>query len=133
MSPDGLDARAIRIDSTSATPPFEQVRAHIAGLIALGELPPGTKLPTVRQLATDVGLATNTAARVYRELDSDGLIVTQGRRGTFVSSGITEAGSVSAVAAQARVAASEFTKRARRLGLSRSEAAQLVDQCWTDD
>lgn len=129
---DSLDALAIRIDSTSATPPFEQVRAHIAGLIAQGELTPGTKLPTVRQLAADVGLATNTAARVYRELESDGLIVTHGRRGTFVSSDITEAGSVSVVAAQARTAAGEFTARARRLGLSRSEAVQLVDQCWTE-
>lgn len=133
MIVDSLDVHAIRIDSTAATPPFEQVRAHIAGLIALGELPPGTKLPTVRQLAADVGLAVNTAARVYRELESDGLIVTHGRRGTFVSSEITEAGSVSAVATQARTAASEFTTQARRLGLSRSEAVQLVDQCWAED
>ena len=129
---DSLDARLIRIESTSATPPFEQVRAHIAGLIARGELSPGTKLPTVRQLAADVGLAANTAARVYRELESDGLIVTHGRRGTFVSSEITETGSVSEVAAQARAAASEFTAQARRLGLSRSEAVQLVEQCWTE-
>lgn len=133
MTMDSLDVRAIRIDSTSATPPFEQVRAHIAGLIAQGALPPGTKLPTVRQLAADVGLATNTVARVYRELEADGRIVTHGRRGTFVSSEITEAGSVSAVATQARTAASEFAMQARRLGLSRSEAVQLVERCWTED
>lgn len=128
---DSLDVQAIRIDSTSATPPFEQVRAHIAGLIARGELPPGTKLPTVRQLAADVGLAANTAARVYRELESDGLVVTHGRGGTFVTSEITEPGSSSEVATLARTAAGEFTTEARRLGLSRSEAVQLVEQSWS--
>ena len=128
----GLDAHAVRIDSTSATPPFEQVRAHIAGLIARGELSPGTKLPTVRQLATDVSIAANTAARVYRELESDGLIATHGRRGTFVSSEITEIDSVSEVAAQARAAARGFTGQVRRLGLSRAEAVQLVEQHWTE-
>jgi DNA-binding transcriptional regulator YhcF (GntR family) len=127
-----LDVRAIRIDAASATPPFEQVRAHIAGVIASGELPPGTKLPTVRQLAQDIGLAAKTAARVYHELEADGLVATYGRRGTFVRSEITEPGSRSAVAAQAREAAAQFTKRSRKLGLSRSEAVQLVDQSWNE-
>lgn len=129
---DVLDVDAIQVDPASATPPFEQVRAHIAGLIASGDLPPGTKLPTVRKLAADVGLAANTAARVYRELESDGLIATHGRRGTFVSSEITEAGSRSEVATQARDAAAEFTKRSRQLGLSRSEAVRLVEQTWNE-
>lgn len=129
---DTLDIDAIRLDTTSATPPFEQVRAHIAGLIASGALPSGTKLPTVRRLAEDLGLAANTAARVYRELESDGLIVTEGRRGTFVSSEITRSGSKSEVATRARTAATDFAKSARLLGLTKSEALQLVDQSWTE-
>lgn len=129
---DSLDAGLIRIDSTSVTPPFEQLRMHIAGLIARGELSPGAKLPTVRQLAQDVGVAANTAARAYRELESDGVIATHGRRGTFVGSEITEVGSRSQVAARAREAAAEFTQRSRRLGLSRSEAIELVEQSWSE-
>jgi len=129
---DSLDVDAIAIDPTSGTPPFEQVRAHIAGLVASGELPPGTKLPTVRRLAQDLGLAANTAGRVYRELESDGLIATAGRRGTFVNSTIAAAGSRSEVAAHARDAATGFTKSARQLGLSRAEAVQLVEQCWNE-
>ena len=128
---DSLDAGLIRIDSTSVTPPFEQLRMHIAGLIARGELSPGAKLPTVRQLAQDVGVAANTAARAYRELESDGVIATHGRRGTFVRSEITEVGSRSQVAAGAREAAAEFTQRSRRLGLSRSEAIELVERSWS--
>ena len=118
----------IRIDTSSSTPPFEQVRAHIAGLVASGELPPGTKLPTVRQLAADVGLATNTAARVYRELEADGVITTHGRRGTFVNSAIT--GSLSDVATQARATANEFVGEARRLGLSKAEARRCGTCAW---
>ena len=125
---DLFEAAAIRIDTSSSTPPFEQVRAHIAGLVASGELPPGTRLPTVRQLAVDVGLAANTAARVYKELEVDGVITTHGRRGTFVNSAIT--GSLSDVATQARAAANEFVGEARRLGLSKAEAVQLVERAW---
>ncbi|HJR38236.1 MAG TPA: GntR family transcriptional regulator [Nocardioidaceae bacterium] len=127
---DLFEAAAIRIDTSSSTPPFEQVRAHIAGLVASGELPPGTRLPTVRQLAADVGLAANTAARVYKELEADGVITTHGRRGTFVNSAIT--GSLSDVATQARAAANEFVGEARRLGLSKAEAVQLVEQRWNE-
>lgn len=130
MPENALDTDAIRIDTTSTTPPFEQVRAHIAGLIASGELAAGTKLPTVRHLAADLGLAVNTAARVYRELEADDLIATQGRRGSFVSSQITDPGSRSDVAARARDAAAEFTRTARRLGVSEAEALLLVEQSW---
>lgn len=132
MPEDVLDTGAIRIDATSTTPPFEQVRAHIAGLIASGELAAGTKLPTVRHLAADLGLAVNTAARVYRELEADGLIATQGRRGSFVSSRVTVPGSRSDVAVRAREAASEFTRTSRRLGMSEAEALRLVEQSWHD-
>jgi DNA-binding transcriptional regulator YhcF (GntR family) len=127
---ESLDTSAIRVDSGSTTPPFEQVRAHIAGLIASGTLPAGAKLPTVRELARSLGLATNTAARVYRELESDGLVATGGRRGTFVSSEVTRAGASSDVAVRARAAAAEFTSRVRQLGLTRSEAIQLVERSW---
>src|SRR5688572_3129883 len=127
---DTLDGSTIRIDPASTTPPFEQVRAHIAGLIATGDLPSGTKLPTVRRLAADVGLAVNTAARVYKELESDGLIATYGRRGTFVSSEVAGSSADSEVAARARSAAGQYAAVARQLGLTRAEALRLVEQAW---
>ena len=48
-------------------------------------LPAGTRLPTVRALAGGLGLAVNTVARVYKELEADGLVATEGRRGTRVT------------------------------------------------
>ncbi len=114
----------IIVDPRSADPPFEQVRRQIAAGAASGTLPPGHKLPTVRQLAADLGLAVNTVARAYRELEADGVIETHGRRGTFVASRrTTDPETARAVAA--------FVEVARRAGLSRSEALRLVDDTWT--
>jgi DNA-binding transcriptional regulator YhcF (GntR family) len=106
-------------------PPFEQLRTRIAALAASGELPAGTRLATVRQLATDLGLATNTVARAYRELEADGVVATEGRRGTFVSSDVLVHGR-GEVARLAR----EYVAVARREGLSRAEAVLLVERGW---
>src|SRR3954451_3371418 len=77
----------ISLDPTSATPPFEQVRAQLAARIANGELSAGTRLPPVRRLADDLSLAANTVARAYRDLEAAGLVETRGRGGTIVNAG----------------------------------------------
>ena len=75
----------IRLDPDSPTPPYEQVRLRIAALAADGTLPAGHKLPPVRTLAADLGLAVNTVARAYRELETAGLVETRGRLGTVIT------------------------------------------------
>jgi DNA-binding transcriptional regulator YhcF (GntR family) len=116
----------IVIDLTSAVPPFEQLRAQLASLVASGELLPGAKLPTVRQLASDLGLAANTVARSYRELEADAVLVTEGRRGTFVHSR-----PVSGEAApRLDQLVTDFVTAARRAGLSAPEALRLVEHAW---
>ena len=75
----------ISVNLRSATPPYEQIRAQLASLIAVGELPQGTRLPTVRSLAADLGIAAGTVARAYRELEQAGLIITGRRNGTVVA------------------------------------------------
>jgi GntR family transcriptional regulator len=121
----------LAIDSDSATPPFEQVRTQIATAVAAGQLDAGTKLPTVRQLAADLGLATNTVARAYRELEADAVIATHGRRGTFVRSNVVDEGAVrSSVADSARAVATDYVHAVRKLGLSSQEAVRLVENAW---
>jgi GntR family transcriptional regulator len=75
----------LRVDARSAVPPYEQVRAQVATMVATGVLPVGTRLPPIRQLAKDLGLAGGTVARAYRELEAAGVIVTRGRHGSFVA------------------------------------------------
>jgi DNA-binding transcriptional MocR family regulator len=69
----------LRVDTTAAVPPYEQIRSQIATMIATGFLQVGRRLPTIRQLATDLGLAGGTIARAYRELEQSGLIKSRGR------------------------------------------------------
>jgi DNA-binding transcriptional regulator YhcF (GntR family) len=116
----------IVIDTASAVPPYEQVRTQIAGQAASGELAAGAKLATVRLLAADLGLAANTVARAYRELEADGVITTHGRRGTFVSSPVLS-GAPLAVSGLA----DEYVAAARRLGLTSAEAVRLVELAWS--
>lgn len=121
----------LTIDADSSTAPFEQVRTQIAGAVATGQLATGTKLPTVRQLAADLGLAANTVARAYRELEVDEVIATHGRRGTFVRSEVLDDPTVHSSAADtARAAATEYVRAVRRLGLSSQEALRLVENAW---
>jgi DNA-binding transcriptional regulator YhcF (GntR family) len=108
----------IVLDASLPDPPYEQVRAQVVGQVDRGELAPGDRLPTVRRLAEDLGVATNTVARAYRELEQTGVIETRGRAGSFV----TGDGAVR----EAKEAAAAFLARTRALGLSGAEAVALV-------
>lgn len=111
---------SVVLDMTAATPPYEQVRAQLAGHIRAGALRPGDKLPVVRALAADLGVATNTVARAYRELETAGLVTTRRRVGTIVQAGATPAD------AELRAQATALAQAARRGGLSDEAVIDLV-------
>lgn len=104
------------IDPDSSEPPFEQLRAQLIAAVRSGEATAGDKLPTVRALASELGLAANTVAKAYRALESDGLIQTRGRSGSFVASH----GDATQQAAQD--AASAFASRMRDLRVDADDA-----------
>ncbi|QHC23421.1 GntR family transcriptional regulator [Streptomyces sp. GS7] len=81
---------AVRVDTTSPVPPYEQIRAQLAALILTSRLAEGERLPTVRQLAADLGLAPGTVARAYRELEASELIRTRRGAGTRVAAPLPE-------------------------------------------
>ena len=108
------------VDPRSAVPPFEQIRVQILDLVRSGDLPPQTRLPTVRKLASDLGLAPNTVARAFRELERQGVVETRGRHGTFVST------HGDAVQRRAQLAAAIFAEQMRTLRLSNEEAIVLA-------
>jgi DNA-binding transcriptional regulator YhcF (GntR family) len=110
----------LTIDPRSAVPPFEQLRVQLLAEIQGGALVHGAKLPTVRRLAEDLGLAPNTVARSYRELEQDGIIETRGRNGTFVAWARDEA------ERQVQDAANAYAARIRSLGFDPARAIALV-------
>jgi GntR family transcriptional regulator len=75
----------LQIDSESKVPIYIQVEDQIRSLVAAGQLRPGDQLPTIRELAAELRVNYNTIARIYLDLDRDGVISTQRGRGTFVA------------------------------------------------
>ena len=112
----------IVVDPASPTPPFEQVRSQLAEQIRSGALAAGERLPTVRRLAEDLGIAPNTVARTFKELEAEGLVETRGRNGTVVS------WSPEADTRALEQAAATFASHARSLGVAPRDARRLIDR-----
>ncbi|MFC6152246.1 GntR family transcriptional regulator [Nocardioides yefusunii] len=110
------------VDHDAAEPPYEQLRRQITEVIDSGGLAPGEKLPPVRRLAEDLGLAANTVAKAYKELEARGVVATRGRAGTTVlGAGADRA---------AREAAAVYARTVRTLGLSEADAVGLLTQAY---
>ena len=78
------DAMIIQIEHQSPVPIYEQLIAEIERMIESGTLTENDSLPSIRQLASQLDVAINTVARSYQELERKGLIISNGRKGTFV-------------------------------------------------
>lgn len=113
----------IVFDAASPVPAFEQIREQVAGLIRVGGLTPGHRLPPIRQLAADLGIAPGTVARAFTELEAAGLIRTS-RRGAHVADG-------QAVAADLGAPARRFAADARRAGASLEDAVATLRATWS--
>lgn len=74
-----------RLDLHSGVPVYRQLIDQVLLGVASGVLPPGTQLPTVRQMAVDLSINPNTVVRAYRELELRGILTTQQGTGTFIS------------------------------------------------
>ena len=110
----------LTIDPASAVPTFLQLRTQLIDRVRSGELKPGTRIPTVRALAGELGIAPNTVAKAYRQLEEDGILETRGRNGSFVS---PQGG---AAERKAQEAAAEYAARVRKLGIAPDEALRYV-------
>lgn len=108
------------VDKASPVTLFEQLHSQALEQITSGALIAGTKLPTVRQLATDLGVAPYTVARLYRALEADGFVETLGRNGTVVKA--REGTSAELL----QLAASQYASRARELGIDADRALDFV-------
>lgn len=113
----------VRVDSKADRPLFDQLRTQIIGGIRDGRLAPGTRLPTVRELAGQLSLAVNTVARAYRELEAANILETRGRFGTFVAR-IDPADTAMASAART------FVGAAKALGITRAEAMSYIEAAF---
>ena len=118
----------LAIDTGSPIPPYEQIRSQLQAMVDGGALVEGTRLPPIRQLAGDLGLATNTVARAYRELELEGLVQARGRHGTVVTGRAamdrTQRKEVVAGAAET------FAREAQHHGMGLDDALAAVRQAF---
>lgn len=112
----------LSVDTASSTPAWEQLRDQLARYIAGGQLAPGTRLPAIRPLAADLGLAPGTVARTYTELERVGLIRTRRPQGSFVTE---QRPAESAPALLARLAEA-FASQSQQLGAGPEEAIRAL-------
>lgn len=113
----------IALTSTGGTP-AEQVHSQLRGLITTGRLAADERLPSVRQLASDLGIAPGTVAKAYRQLEEDGLVVSRTGAGTRVSRAAT------AVSQEVADAARGLAEAARRNGLTAADAERVLRAMW---
>lgn len=113
----------LRVDPDAGGPLFDQLRIAVIEAVRDGRLAAGDRLPTVRELAAEQGLAVNTVARAYRELETAGVVETRGRQGSFVAR--TDPADA-AMAAAAR----GYVDTARSLGISREQAVRYLDAAF---
>jgi DNA-binding transcriptional regulator YhcF (GntR family) len=117
----------IAVDADSGVAPWRQIYDQIERMIAGGTLPPGARLPPIRQLARDLGLASGTVARVYRELEAVDLVTTGRARGTTV----TEPAVRKSQATLLHTEAARFAAYAHDLGVDAETAAEAVRAAYT--
>lgn len=106
-------------------PIYEQIRTQLQKLILSGAMPPGEKLPSVRDLAAQLAINPNTIQRAYRELEFEGYILSIAGKGSFVAE-------TASICAQKRDAAVRrfltAAEELRELGLSAEDLIDLLSK-----
>lgn len=122
----------LNIDRRSGIPIYVQLAERIRLLVREGRLRPGDYLPTVRELAVELNVNANTIARVYRDLQNDGVLVLERGIGTRVA----DSGQAPVSRADLRLLekkAIELIRVARQAGMTPAEVAQFIETRWQEN
>ena len=112
------------LNPASATPLYRQLVEQTSQLIACGRLKAGEFLPSVRQVAADLGVNPMTVSKAYSLLERQGVVERRRGMGMVVSASATDAGEA------IRPQADALVETARRLRISRRDVADAVDSAW---
>jgi DNA-binding transcriptional regulator YhcF (GntR family) len=112
------------ITLTGSSPAADQIREQIRGLIAAGNLAAGERIPSVRQLAKDLGVAPGTVAKAYKALESGGHLRTHTGGGTRVSA------TASATPLPVAEAARNLANTSIRTGIDLDETTRVLRAIW---
>jgi GntR family transcriptional regulator len=116
----------VELDPKDRTPIYAQLERLLRAAIATGRLRPGDQLPTVRQLAVDLSINANTVARVYLDLERQGVIETRRGVGSFVTATPDEAHPPHEHERRVRVFVTRMLADADRAGLTASDLVRAL-------
>ena len=122
----GKKTMQITIDGESGIPIWLQLRNRLIYLIVSGAYQPGDKLPTVRELAVDLGVNYNTVSKVYQDIERDGYIVSKRGCGTYVAQ--RELSPSDSVVTAVDFLIDDFVRQCRELGVPRQDIVKLVER-----
>ena len=114
----------ITIDESSGIPIWLQLRNRLIYLITSGYFAVGEKLPTMRELAVDLGINYNTVSKVYQDIERDGYITSKRGRGTFVSDAYLQ--NEGSADNEAESLTDAFIQQCRELGVPRQDIVAMV-------
>lgn len=114
------------IKPRSSIPIYQQLVDGVREAIARGVLVPGERIPTVRELATQLSINPNTIAKAYQKLEMEGVIETMGSRGTFVA-GRTERADTPGARANLAGLMEKIMVEAYHMGIDCNELRRLFD------
>lgn len=117
----------IHLDQANPTPLYEQIAQQIKERILSGELPPGTQLPSIRQLAGELLTSVITTKRAYQELEAEGMITTRPGVGSVVAT-LTATDRDSLRLQEVKAQLAEVVGGARRLGVQDNTLRTLFDE-----
>ena len=123
----------VDIEKGSAVPIYAQLSEQIRLLIRRGVVGPGKSMPTVRTLAVELGINANTVARVYRDLQREGLLRLERGVGTFVAESAESRAMGERDFRSISRKAAELIALGRSAGLRVGELTQLVETLWKEN
>lgn len=117
----------ITIDTNGILPIYQQIVRQISNAVLNGNLLAGHNLPSIRQLANDLALNHNTVAKAYKQLESQRIILTAGRKGTFIHHHAIEHVKQNNQR-EAKFLLTELMQSFKQSGISQAEVTQLLKQ-----
>ncbi len=115
----------LQLSAASGVPFYRQVVDQISALVRSGQLAPGTRMPSVRELAAQLMVSLITVRRAYADLETAGLVIRRQGQGTFVADDVGRTSQAQAQE-QAFEVLERAVRRARQLGLDRAELLEAV-------
>lgn len=118
------------VNPRSKQPLYEQLVEQLRRQIVLGGMKAGAAMPSVRQLATELGINPNTIQKAYRRMEEEGMILSIPGKGSFVSDDLADM--LTKQREDQRSKARHVLQACREMGLTKEEITQMVEEIYKE-